>query len=253
MVCPYAEWVKGTVAKCMLLNKKVSILRYPCKGNYRRCPVYIRRAPRREAEAQPAQPTETAEITVEKPIPPARVQRQQGPEKATVQEEKPVAPAVGRGEPRSVERPPVAEEKTGEAVKHVGEGHERRAGGVFKGSKVLCDSLVLASLTVSSHAETIYRGPLSGLKAELDKHVSSESIVFFVGDYGDYKLRILYNGHTMRFSLEKAGRTLCGEEAEKLIQELGSESIIDIDGVIYTVKLSDIPLWRDQILEELSS
>ena len=52
MACPYAKYIKGAVAYCILLNKKVSTMRYPCKGNYRRCPVYIRRGQRQAAGAE---------------------------------------------------------------------------------------------------------------------------------------------------------------------------------------------------------
>ncbi len=231
MACPYAEQIKGTIAKCSLLNKKVSTMRYPCKGNYRRCPVYIRRGGQREVpkpvEAttpkQESHPTPT-------PLPTPRVEKTEAP-----------APRVDK-QPLKVERP---SEEPVEMIKP-----KETPTVSFKPSKSLCDSLILASLTVSSKAEGIYRGPLNGLLDQLRNHLADDTILLVVGDYDEYKMRLLFKGKTARYSLEKGGQPICGDEAEKLLEKLGLEK--KLDGVIYSVKLSDIPLWKDQILKELS-
>lgn len=225
MACPYAEQIKGTIAKCSLLNRKVSTMRYPCKGNYRRCPVYIRRAAQRETvrEALPEQPAK-----------PKVEERPPAPVAPSIQEE--------RESPRVEERVEKVEARREAEV-------TRPVANVFKPSKALCDSLVLASLTVSSKAEGIYRGPLSGLVNELKNRLTDDIILFVVGDYRDYKIRLLFKGGTARYSLEKGGNPICGDDAEKILEEIGLNE--KLDGVIYSVKLSDIPLWKDQILGEL--
>ncbi len=66
MTCPYAKNIKGTIAYCDLLKKKVSTLRFPCKGNYKRCPIYARYTARKRAA--PAPPiAEESVITERKP------------------------------------------------------------------------------------------------------------------------------------------------------------------------------------------
>lgn len=231
MVCPYAEQIKGTIAKCSLLNKKVSTMRYPCKGNYRRCPVYIRRVVQREL------PKPVEEITPKQEAPPTPAPP------PTPRVKKPEAPAHRvEKQPIKVERP---SDKPVEMVKPKPAPVES-----FKPSKALCDSLILASLTVSSKAEEIYRGPLNDLLDQLRSHLSDDTILLVVGDYDEYKIRLLFKGKSARYSLEKGGQPICGDEAEKLLEKLGLEK--KLDGVIYSVKLSDIPLWKEQILEELS-
>ncbi len=65
MACPYAKNLKGTIAYCELIRKKVSTLRFPCKGNYRRCPIYARyTARKREVPA----PQPRVEAPVEKTV-----------------------------------------------------------------------------------------------------------------------------------------------------------------------------------------
>lgn len=59
-LCPYAKGVKGTIVHCELAGRKVSSLKYPCKGRYQACPIYRARAPtapaaQKEEEAQQGQ------------------------------------------------------------------------------------------------------------------------------------------------------------------------------------------------------
>ena len=66
MACPYAKNIKGTIAYCELIRKKVSTLRFPCKGNYKRCPIYARYTARRhEAPAPQPRVEAPAKKTVE--------------------------------------------------------------------------------------------------------------------------------------------------------------------------------------------
>ncbi len=215
MVCPYAKQIRGSIAICTLINRKVSTLRYPCKGNYRRCPIYLRyaartvEAPRRVEREEIVKPGERA--------PPARVERV---------EEKPPTISPG-GEARPI---------------------PTRERGVFRPSESLCDSLILASLTVASKPIGIARGKISDLVERAREHVREESIVFILGDIGGYRMRLLYMGTLATYSFEKEGRAFCGEEAEKIFNSVKDE---EFDGIYYTVKLSDIPLWRESILKEL--
>lgn len=224
MPCPYAEEIKGTIAKCRLLNKKVSTMRYPCTGNYKRCPVYIRMG----GEAAGAPP-------VEREAPPLQVESVEAPAKPP--EARAEAPPTPPPTPAMPAEPVVSGEVKGVQAR------------VFEASRSLCDSLILASLTVSSRAVGIYRGPLRDAAEKLKGHLEAGSILFIVGDYEGYRVRLLYGGQTARYSFEKGGVAVCGEEAKRILEELGLEATLD--GIVYAVRLSEIPLWRDQILGEL--
>lgn len=220
MACPYAEQIKGTIAKCTLLNRKVSTMRYPCKGNFRRCPVYIRRGVQREA------PIETAQVP--------RVEEK-------VEER---APSTGEKQARLETPTPRISDRTKPR-----EAEETDITKQFEPSKSLCDSLVLASLTVTAEAKGIYKGVLRQLPEKLKEYLSPDVIVLVVGDYNGYRMRVLFKGRKVRYSLEKGGEPLCGDRARSILNELGLGG--RLEGVVYTVKLTDIPLWRDQITGEL--
>ncbi len=73
MACPYAKSIKGTIAYCELIRKKVSTLRFPCKGNYKRCPIYARYTARRREAPAPRPSVETpTEKTIEAEAQPAK-------------------------------------------------------------------------------------------------------------------------------------------------------------------------------------
>ena len=216
MVCPYAKQIRGTIALCSLINRKVSTLRYPCKGNYRRCPIYNRYAAARETL-----PSEATEAKPAKEIASLGEARQQ-----TVKEK--VAP----------EAAPSRIEVKAKSWKDL-----------FKPSEALCDSLILASLTVSGKAVGIYRGSLSGLVKDIQKYLKEGEFLLVVGDIGGYRARILFMGELARFAFEKDGNPICGEDASKVLEEVAESTI---DAVVYSVRLEDIPLWKDRILKELS-
>jgi hypothetical protein len=77
VVCPYAKNIRGTIAFCTLINKKVSTLRFPCKGNYTRCPIYQRYATAAAPAPSPGAPQPPSVEKEEKaraapPTPPPR-------------------------------------------------------------------------------------------------------------------------------------------------------------------------------------
>ncbi len=229
MACPYAKYIKGAVAFCTLLNKKVSTMRYPCKGNYRRCPVYLRRGQR---QAPPARPREEAA-----PQPPARpapetpqqpAQQARPPEPARVEEPAP-APA-----PRPAQSP--------------GSVGAARPPSALRPSEALCDSLVLASLLAASEGVGKYVGPLIDLFPEAGKYTGGEGFVFAVGRVAGYSIRILYAGRVATYAFEKDLQPICGDEAEALLKKLLNEKV---DAIVYRVDWDRVPLWRDRIKEEL--
>jgi len=213
VACPHAKQIRGTIAYCALLNRKVSTLRYPCKGNYRRCPVYIRHAAR-------ARPAETP-----KPAPQAPPEQQAPP----------------REEPKPA--PPAAEAQARPAA---GEGPGR-----LEPSEALCDSLVLAGLIAVSRRLGSYRGPLRGLLAEASKYLTGKGFLFIVASFpekGNLQLRLLYAGDKATYAFERDYAGVCGEEASRLFDELAGERV---DAIIYLVNWEEIPLHRDRVAREL--
>ncbi len=221
MPCPYAKEIRGTTAYCTLLKKKVSTLRFPCKGNYKRCPVYIRYggrarvapAPRREEKTRPA-----PKQTLPQPTTPPAPQQAQTP----VTTQTPPQPA-------SLPAP-------------------SPAGANIVPSEALCDSLILAALLTSGRAVETYRGPLRGLLDYLNKKVPSDKLIFVIGPVGEHSFRGLYFNGKLSFAFEKSGTPVCGAEAERVLKEHGDDSI---DAIIYEVAWEMIPLWKDLIMKEL--
>ena len=224
MACPYAKYIKGTIAYCTLLNKKVSTLRYPCKGNYRRCPIYVRRARRqreapRQEQAQPQVEARQAQQPATPPSPQAEAPRLE-PAKPAPQ------PASPQAQPGAVRVPSAVEP-----------------------SEALCDSLVLASLIAASNAVATYRGPLRNLIIEASKYLGGEGFLFIVGRLqGGLNVRMLYAGRIATFAFERQLQPVCGEEAVHLLSQLAGEQV---DAVIYRVDWNSIPLWKDRIAKEL--
>ncbi len=62
MVCPHAGQQRGTIIYCNLARRKVSSLRYPCKGNFQLCPIY-------RAHVREVQVRREARVEVETPQP----------------------------------------------------------------------------------------------------------------------------------------------------------------------------------------
>ncbi len=226
MVCPYAKQIRGSIAFCQLIRKKVSTLRYPCKGNYKRCPIYLRYGARAAAAPGPR------------------------PEERPRAEAKPPGEAV---KPVEREERPTAPVKAEEAKREqVSTAPPARGGkpGVLRPSKALCDSLVLAGLTVAAKPLGIARGRLEDVVENARQYLDKESFVFILGDIAGYRMRILFAGNIATYSFEKAGMTICGGEAEKVLEKVRGE---EFNGIYYKVKLEDVPLWKDSILEELGA
>ncbi len=227
MACPYAKYIKGTIAYCTLLNKKVSTLRYPCKGNYRRCPIYVRRARRqreapRQEQAQPQVEARQAQQPATPPSPQAEAPRAEPVQPAS----QPSTPASSQVQPGAVRVPSAVEP-----------------------SEALCDSLVLASLIAASNAVATYRGPLRNLIIEASKYLGGEGFLFIVGRLqGGLNVRMLYAGRIATFAFERQLQPVCGEEAVHLLSQLAGEQV---DAVIYRVDWNSIPLWKDRIAKEL--
>jgi len=221
LVCPYAKQIRGSIAFCQLIRKKVSTLRHPCKGNYKRCPIYQRYG----ARAAPAPRPRPEEKPKAKP-----------PEEAVrpvTREERPVAPV--RAEEAKREPVPTPTPKSS-------------GPSLLRPSKVLCDSLVLASLTVAAKPLGIARGKLEDIIKSAGQYLDKESFIFILGDIAGYRMRILFAGNHATYSFEKAGMPICGDEAGEVLEKVrGSE----FNGIYYRVKLEDVPLWKDSILEEL--
>ncbi len=186
MACPYAKKIRGTIAFCTLLNRKVSTLRYPCKGNYRRCPIYIRYQARAAAPQGPA------------------------PEPA------PPAPQTAPTAPPAQPAPAPAEEKA-----PTGPG-----GGVVRPSKSLCDSLILAALITSGVAVDRFRGSLASLiEALQDKTRGNDKLLFFVGQTGDVSVRMLAHKGNVVYAFEKELSPICGNEASSLLEQRRNETV----------------------------
>ena len=219
VACPYAKSIRGTVSHCSLVNKKVSTLRYPCKGNYRRCPIYIRYGARAARPA--ARPRQQAQ--------PRREQVEaQSRQAAAPQPAAQAAPSVNVRE-----APPAPRGTT--------------ARGELRPSEALCDSLILASLTVAGRSIGVYRGPLEGLVRELEGKYERGKFVFVVGTVGGYKFRALYAGGVVTYSFAREA-PICGQDAEKLLGQLRGEYL---DAVLYEIDWNNIPLWRDRIASEI--
>jgi len=226
LACPYAKTIRGTVAHCSIVNKKVSTLRYPCKGNYKRCPIYIRYSSRAAKTKQPAR----QEAPAAQPAP-------QQPATPTIPEQ-PSTPT-----PAPVEAQPTP------AITPTSIGVEAPKRGGMKPSKALCDTLILASLLAGAKSLGVYRGPLSGVKERIEEiELKKGTFVFVTGDIDGYKFRALYAGDTITFALFRGGSPVCGEEAERLLQELADKKL---DANVYEVYWEKIPLWRDKIRMEI--
>jgi len=230
VACPHAKQIRGTIAYCALLNRKVSTLRYPCKGNYRRCPVYVRHA----ARARPA--VEASEHQLQAPAKPATEQVKPVEEHAPTRQPEPAASSPPRAEPAPQRAPaPPAE------------GGPR----VVEPSEALCDSLVLAGLIAVSRRLGTYRGPLRGLLAEASRYLQGEGFLFIVANFtGRPRLqaKLLYAGDKATYAFEQNYSSICGEEARRLFGDLADE---EVDAIIYLVRWEEVPLHRDRVAEEL--
>ncbi len=221
MACPYAKKIRGTIAYCSLINKKVSTLRYPCKGNYKRCPIYIRY----RARAAPAAPREQAP-----PQPPPQA---------------PPAPAKTPPAPTAPARPPAPQPSRPQP-----QPAPSRGAVTVKPSKSLCDSLILAALITTARALDRYAGDTKGLVEELISRTQGKSLLlFFIGQSDGVSIRMLAHAGRVVYAFERGGSPVCGNDAEALYREVLTRRV---DGIIYEIRWEDIPLWRETVQSEFS-
>ena len=231
MACPYARDIRGAVAYCSLLGRKVSTLRYPCKGRYQRCPVYRARAPREAVEAiQPPPPPKAPE---EKPTAeearPVEARREeaseiQAPSESVV--EAPAAEAPGE-EARPVEAEAVEEERRWRAETLVEQA---------------CDALVQASLVAFAEANNAFSGTLEDL-LRLSTDYEGK-VVYFRGRFGEREVGLLvYQGVLIgAHSAEPGGGTACGEKAAE-----GLNLSATLSGMVYITSLTALPALQEAI------
>ncbi len=217
MACPYAANIKGAVAYCKILNKKVSTLKYPCKGNYKRCPVYIRR-PIEIKPVQKIQEEVKPEESIEKPV---------------IEEKPKVTPVVQK---------PVAQPTPSE-VKTVNRNIK------WKPGKAICDTLLLTLLVTVSETIGIVKGSYRDLEEKLLEVGTNGSFVFIVGNIDAFKVKFTYSSKLV-FSLmaERDGNQLCGEDALKEIEPLEKRRF---DLVLYSVSWSSLGEWGSMLRKDL--
>ena len=244
MACPHAKTIKGAVAYCNVVKKKVSTLKFPCKGDYRRCPIYVR-AQQVEAERKPAQEArheaKQAETTkpVEAPLKPAEVIKEGGaagpPQPVITQPTPKVEPASRIQE--TIEKP--VEEKPATKPTRI----------VWQPGGALCDSMVIALLLVSSKSIGTYKGEYDGLE-EMLKGMETNGVFYYIaGDVDSLRVRFTYaNMKVFGLSVEKDGRLICGDEALQVLQPIEKRKF---DVVIYSVSWDDVGPVMDKLRKHL--
>ena len=251
MACPHAKTIKGAVAYCSIIKKKVSTLKFPCKGDYRRCPIYVRAKPQVEAaqESKPVEPPK-AEKREEAPKPvkhasqPAPVKAEEKSVEAREEETpKPASTAPTSKEPAKVKQESKPEKPP---EKPVAKGSSRIA---WQPGGALCDSMVIALLLVSSKSVGTYKGGYDGLEDMLKKMESNGVFYYIAGDVDNWRVRFTYaNMKVFGLSVEKNGQLICGDEALKLIQPLEEKNF---DVVIYSVSWDDLGPAAEKLRKSL--
>ncbi len=227
MACPYAKSIRGLVVYCAAINKKVSSLRYPCKGDYTRCPIY-RRAIRAKARAEATRKPEKAE----KPV--VVVERAEAAPRA----EQPVAPAG----PATAAPVAAATENTASTGTGAGPVEAEETEGVVVGDgRAACDSLVVAELLISSQYIRAKNGsPKEIIEEVVVESREAENPLFFTGDIrGVGRLRgLAFKGRVTSLYLEKAGEKHCGGDAwSEIVSATGSRAVVRI----YVVEPDKLP------------
>lgn len=222
MVCPYATNVKGAVAYCTIINKKVSTLKYPCKGNYKRCSIYARR-PVKKAGKEPQKPkapkAEAPQVQTEK--------RQEEPKPI------PVEPKI---EARPTLTPVQQRKEASVKIK-------------WRPGKAICDSLLLAVLVSMAEAVGVVKGTYRDLEGKLLSLHTNGSFIFIVGRVDKIRVRMVYSsGYVFSMMAEQDGNTICGQDALKLIEPI-TEKILDL--VLYSVSWSSLDKWGDELKKDL--
>ncbi|MCE4605022.1 MAG: hypothetical protein F7C08_00585 [Desulfurococcales archaeon] len=221
MVCPYATNVKGAVAYCTIINKKVSTLKYPCKGNYKRCSIYARRPVKKPAK-------EIQKPKVEAPPVPAEPRQE---------ETKPI-----------IAEPPKVEPK--EPVAPVQQRREVSTTKIqWRPGKAICDSLLLAVLVSVAEAVGVVRGSYRDLEGKLLSLHTNGSFIFIVGRVDKTRVRMVYSsGYVFSMMAEQDGNTICGQDALKQLEPI-TDRILDL--VLYSVSWSSLDKWGDELKKDL--
>ncbi len=243
-LCPYAKGVKGTIVYCELAGRKVSSLKYPCKGRYQACPIYRARAGRRtarrvaEEKPQPAERVEEARpsaaeerpVEAEAPAPTSRA------EESLPEAPSPPPPAPVAAEPSVRESPPSAE-----AVKAF----------TVKPGRAVCDPLFQANVILNAEESRDFQGTLQEIAAL--SRGKKDVIVYFAGTVtasgGQIRL-VAYDGVVASVQVEpsRGEPPKCGAEALDYVKP-----DIVVSGVLYIASLSSLGMYGDQVKREASS
>ncbi len=238
MACPYARDIKGAVAYCSLLGKKVSTLRYPCKGRYQRCPVYRARAPRETIEVPqpppPIRPEEKPRAEEAKPEakPVEPVEAPQGPEA-------PQAPAPSESAVEAPQAGATSEEAQPSEAEAAEEAKRWRSEKLVEQA---CDALTQASLVAFAEVNNVFSGSLEEL-LRLSTDYEGK-IVYFRGRAGEREVGLLvYQGVLIgAHSTEPEGGVTCGDKA---IEGLSLSTMIS--GIVYIASLTALPALQEAV------
>lgn len=250
MACPHAKTIKGAVAYCNVVKKKVSTLKFPCKGDYRRCPIYVRARQQIEVEREPTQetrqqakPQEPATKPAEEPLKPAEARKEEttGPPQPAAAKYAPIAEQASK--PKETVEKPIEEKPT------VEKPAAKPARIIWQPGGALCDSMVIALLLVSSKSIGTYKGGYDGLE-EMLKGMETNGIFYYIaGDVDSLRVRFTYaNMKVFGLSVEKDGRLICGDEALQILQPIEKRKF---DVVIYSVSWDDVGPVVDKLRKHL--
>lgn len=233
-LCPYAREVKGTIVVCGLLRRKVSSLKYPCKGKYQACPIYRARAPRlaaaptRQAEEKPSQAGEASP-----------------PQESRVEERAEEAPVPQEGvaeQPRATAAPEEARPASGAAP---GE----RGAAILKGSGIVCEALFQANILINAVSSEDFRGRIEEVAR---RSSAEENIVYYlagnVDATGDRIRFVAFRGQILGVELETSEGKLCGEDAAQRVKP-----DTEVRGLLYKVDIDSLGGYREQVLEAWGS
>ena len=216
--------MKGVVAYCNIARKKVSMLKYPCRGNYKRCPIYIRR-PISAVERREEKP-KIEEVRQAKPV-----LREEKP--TVIQQSKPVEraeikPSIGR---ESVE---VVEAKI-----------------TWRPGDALCDSLLMAFMVTIAETIGVIRGDYNMVEEKLISIPTDGSFILAVGRVDNSRVRFTYSNKII-FSMmvEKDGVQECGKKALEYIKPV-SDKIYDL--VLYNISWNSLGGWANQLKKDLDN
>jgi len=242
-LCPHAKRVKGTIVYCELAGRKVSSLKYPCKGRYQACPIYRARAGRRPARREEVE---------ERPQPVGRVESVEEVARAAPEPEPVEAEAVAA--PREEEAPPAAPPAApvaGEAaVRESPPNSEAVTAFPVKPGRSVCDPLFQANVILKAEESRDFRGTFQEIAAL--SRGREGTLIYFAGtitDVGAQVRLVAFNGVIVSVQVEPGrGETAkCGEEALEYVKP---DAVVS--GVLYFVSLQALEAYAERIREEAS-